>query len=64
MSSLEDGFGGGADDMASANTRGELRNLFWEVGYHGFTLCATLSCQCANLHGAILQIKMAQNVLC
>lgn len=29
MSSLEDGFGGGVDDIVSANT-GELRNLFWE----------------------------------
>jgi hypothetical protein len=36
MSSLEDGFGGGVDDMVSANTGG-LRFLFWEVaGYHGF----------------------------
>jgi len=41
MSSLEDGFGGGVDDIVSANT-GELRNPFWEVGYHGFTgLCGT-----------------------
>ena len=30
MSSLEDGFGGGVDDMVSANT-GELRNIFWAL---------------------------------
>ena len=36
MSSLEDGFGGGVDDMVSANTA-ELQIPFWEVGYHGFT---------------------------
>ena len=48
MSSLEDGFGGGVDDMVSANTA-ELQIPFWEVGYHGFTgpgRVALPSCQC------------------
>jgi hypothetical protein len=37
MSSLVDGFGGGVDDMVSVNTRVNYGNLFWEVGYHGFS---------------------------
>jgi hypothetical protein len=45
MSSLEDGFGGGVDDIVSANA-GEP---FWEVGYHVFPSVPTVPwCQFAN----------------
>jgi hypothetical protein len=39
MSSLEDGFGGGVDDIVSANA-GEP---FWEVGYHVFPSVPTIT---------------------
>ena len=55
MSSLEDGFGGGVDDMVSANT-GELRNIFWAL-----PPVAQLCQFCSPCHSAILQ--MAQIVL-
>ena len=67
MSSLEDGFGGGVDDMVSANTA-ELRYPFWEVGYHGFTGPCRVALPCARAsassgkalsrcHGAKLQMN-------
>jgi hypothetical protein len=72
MSSLEDGFGGGVDDMVSANTAGELRNLFWEVGAKrqgAITPCGTPA-RCAS--GQLLfavganggNLQMAPNVSC
>jgi hypothetical protein len=55
MSSLEDGFGGGVDDMVSANT-GELRiTILGSSGLSRVRGCAT------GRHGA--KSQMAQNLL-
>ena len=51
MSSLEDGFGGGVDDIVSANA-GEP---FWEVGYHVFP--SVPIAKFSRCHGANLQMN-------
>jgi hypothetical protein len=61
MSSLEDGFGGGVDDMVSANT-GELRISI--LGSSGLSRVrgVPLAKFCSRCHRA--KSQMAQNVLC